>query len=124
MSRLSIDIVGGKTAFEPGSPIEVDVAWDLDREPAALELRVVWNTAGKGDRDVQTVDVVRIDEPPANGSRRLSLRLPREPYSFSGKLISIIWGLELVALPTGDSTRREITLGPGGKEVQLADSSA
>ncbi len=37
---------------------------------------------------------------------------PRSPYSFSGKLISLIWALELVALPGREAARTEITLAP------------
>jgi hypothetical protein len=31
----------------------------------------------------------------------------------------LIWALELVALPKGESARQEITIGPGGEEVLL-----
>jgi len=41
--------------------------------------------------------------------------------SFSGKLISLVWALELVVLPKGASTRQEIKIGPGAKEVRLPD---
>lgn len=121
MNDLSLEIFGGNTAFEPGSAIEVDAAWDLDAEPEAIELRTVWNTAGKGKQDVMVVDVVRIDAPSAREQRRITVTSPGEPYSFAGKLISLVWALELVVLPKGTSIRQEITIGPGAKEVRLPE---
>jgi hypothetical protein len=118
MNDLSLDIAG-QTSFEPGEQITVEARWNLDGPPDAVELRVVWNTAGKGDVDIQVVDTVRIESLPAADTRPLALSLPRKPYSFSGQLISLIWALELVALPSRASTRLEITIGPGGKKVSL-----
>ena len=48
------------------------------------------------------------------------MTLPAGPYSFSGRLISLIWALELVAEPGNHVARVEITLGPDGQEVVLA----
>ena len=90
MNRLSIDI-GGRTSFEPGEEIAVSVQWSLDRPPDAVELRVVWNTTGAEQRDLQVVETVRIESPPAEETRQLTVRLPREPYSFQGKRISLVW---------------------------------
>jgi hypothetical protein len=118
MNRLSIDI-GGRTRFEPGEEIAVSAKWSLDRPPEVVELRVVWNTTGPEQRDLQVVETVRIDSPLAEDTRQLAVRLPREPYSFQGKKISLVWALELVALPLKASTRREIEIGPGGKKIIL-----
>jgi hypothetical protein len=120
MNRLSIDI-GGRTSFEPGEEIAVSVQWSLDRPPDAVELRVVWNTTGAEQRDLQVVKTVRIESPPAEETRQLTIRLPREPYSFQGKRISLVWALELVAVPSKASTRKEIELGPGRKKIILPE---
>jgi hypothetical protein len=45
--------------------------------------------------------------------------LPLAPYSFSGKLISLIWGLELVLEPSQETARFEFTLSPTGEEIML-----
>jgi len=119
MSQLLLEIAGGQSAFEPGTTVEVDIGWEFDKEPKTIELRIVWNTSGKGDRDLEVVDTVRIDDPAANETRRIKLTLPREPYSFSGQLVSLDWALELVSVPSGDSARLEITIGPRGNKVQL-----
>ena len=52
-------------------------------------------------------------------TRTFSLDLPRGPCSFSGKLVSLIWALELVLQPSGEAGRTRITIGPQGREVNL-----
>ena len=122
MSTLSVATTDGRTEFLPGEEVEVDLAWEFDEAPEAVELRLVWNTAGKGTTDVRVVQTERFDEPSPRDRRRKTLTLPRSPYSFSGKLVSIVWALELVALPSEDSERLEIVIGPDAQEVQHADS--
>jgi hypothetical protein len=120
MSRLGIETADGRSVFEPGAEIDVFLEWDLEDEPEAVELRLVWNTAGKGETDLEVARSERFEWPARNGSRRTTITLPRNPYSFSGKLISLIWALELVAFPGEVSTRKEITIAPGGREVLIS----
>ena len=119
MNELVIELADDVTTFEPGAQLAGTVRWELDDEPESVELRLVWNTAGKGDRDLHVVDTVVFDRPRRHESREVNLALPAQPYSFSGKLISLIWALELIAFPSNASWRREITIAPGGEEIQL-----
>lgn len=119
MSALAIEPMDGRTAFEPSETITVEARWELDSEPESLEVRMVWNTAGKGDTDRGIEKTVTIDAPGPAGSRRLDVALPAAPYSFSGKYVSLIWALELIAEPSGLSGRTEITIAPGRREVLL-----
>jgi hypothetical protein len=119
MTTLTLETADGRTAFEPGETIDATVGWSLVERPAAVELRLVWNTRGKGDTDVAVVQTERFDNPPSYESRRCTLELPEAPYSFSGKLISLLWGLELVVLPSNESRRLDITIGPDAREVVL-----
>jgi len=124
MSSISVETVDGRTAFEPGEELEVDIRWELDEAPRVVELRLVWNTAGKGTTDVRIARTARIEEPSAADQRRMTVELPRSPYSFSGTLVAIVWALEVVALPQEASARLEIVIGPGGEEVRLGDPLA
>jgi hypothetical protein len=119
MSSISVATSDGRAAFQPGEEISVDLDWDLDEAPEAIELRLVWNTAGKGTTDLEVVRTQRIEAPPARDHHRLSLILPRSPYSFSGKLVSVVWALEAVALPQETSARMEIVIAPRATEVAL-----
>lgn len=119
---LSLDLADPRGAFSPGEEIEVRAIWDLPEPPESIELRLAWHTSGKGDRDLKVVKTVSINSPVARDDQWLAIVLPNGPYSFSGKLISLVWGLELVAIPEEESTRREITIAPGGKEVLIGSA--
>ena len=123
MSQLAIKCSDGRMAFEPGETISLEANWDLNSEPFVVEVRLVWNTCGKGDTDIGVEKTIRLESPGQSGSRRVELELPSAPYSFSGKLISLLWALELVAKPTNDSSRTEITIAPGACEIMLHDSA-
>lgn len=119
MSQFTIKPVDGRTTFEPSETIAVEAQWELDAEPEALEVRLVWNTSGKGDTDIGVEKRISLDSPGLAESRSLELKLPAAPYSFSGKYVSLIWALELVAHPANTSCRTEITIAPGQSEVLL-----
>jgi hypothetical protein len=118
MSNLSLETTDASRAFEPGASIEVDAEWELDAQPRAVELRVVWNTRGRGTQDFRVVDALSLDASQCE-RKRIPLTLPRGPYSFVGQCVSLDWALELVALPSKDSTRLTITIGPRAKAVHI-----
>ena len=124
MSQLTIQICDGRIAFNPAETIAVEARWELDADSEALEVRLVWNTSGKGTTDIGVEQTISLDAPGLSGSRQLDVDLPAAPYSFSGKLISLIWALELVALPSGASCRKEITIAPSQREVLLHPNSS
>jgi hypothetical protein len=123
MNKLSLETADNKTGFEPGASIHVDAAWELDTEPSAVELRVMWNTHGRGTEDSWVVDTVRIDAPSRSERKQIPLTLPREPYSFFGMYVSLTWALELVVLPSKDAARVTIEIGPEGKGINISHST-
>lgn len=120
MGKLNIELSGGKDAFAPGEQVEGRIEWSLDANPTALELSLLWYTSGKGTRDVGVLQTNRIDTPGAFGSEKFSFTLPAGPYSFSGKLISLIWALEVTCTPGKETVRQEIVVSPTGREILLA----
>ena len=123
MSTLSIALDEEKTAFAPREIVSGTVQWNLDAHPRHLELSLFWYTSGKGTRDVGVIETTRFDEPGACGSKGFSFTLPDGPYSFSGKLISLLWALELTRSPGSETVRREIVVSPTGQEVLLGARS-
>lgn len=119
MSTLKIGTYEQKTRFRPADEVAGKALWILDEPPKAVEVRLFWYTQGKGTVDVNVADRVRVEAPPARGEREFRFRLPDAPYSFSGKLISLVWALELVALPSDETERLEIVVSPTGFEVFL-----
>ncbi len=120
MNTLQIQIANDRTAFEPGERIDGAISWTLDQEPRSAELRLIWYTRGKGTQDFQVIGVARFPNPAQTARHDFSFALPGAPYSFSGKLISLIWALELIMEPHSLATRTEIIVAPGGREVVLA----
>ena|SRR5437879_6330390 len=119
MNELRIDTREGRKDFEPGDELNGTAVWKLDQQLRAIELRLFWFTRGKGTEDAGVVETVRFDRPMTEERRSFRFRLPEAPYSLSGKLISIVWALELVADPSKEVVRLEITVAPGGREVRL-----
>jgi hypothetical protein len=110
MSQLKIEMAEGRKAFGPGEEVSGQVAWELETDPDGAELRLFWFTRGKGTVDTDTVQSVRFEHPKQKDRREFRLVLPEGPYSFSGKLVSLIWALELTA--GGRSEQIELVMGP------------
>ncbi|MBN1507073.1 MAG: hypothetical protein JW955_09520 [Sedimentisphaerales bacterium] len=119
MSRLDIELNDGRGTFAPAETVEGRIEWNADANPKALELSLLWYTSGKGTQDICVVHTRRIDDPGALGSDEFRFALPPGPYSFSGKLISLIWALELTCTPGNETVRKEIVVSPTGREILL-----
>jgi hypothetical protein len=119
VSPIRIDLRDGKSAYAPREAIVGAAAWDLDKPPEAVEVRLCWFTRGKGTADASVVDRVRIDHPGPRDRREFQFTLPEAPHSFSGKLISLIWAIEAVAEPSNEAGRIEFVLSPTGREILL-----
>jgi hypothetical protein len=117
---LTLQTSDGRKWFKPGELIEGRASWHLDDEVDAIEVRLFWYTSGKGSQDVGIVRVLGSENPDTSGYRDFSIRLPDAPYSFSGKLITLAWAIELVALPNGETERLDVLVGPRPVEVEIA----
>jgi hypothetical protein len=125
-----------KNRFVPGEAIEGEVAWSQDPPPIGGELRVLWWTEGKGDTDSEVVGRIPFEEMPAvpgpgasfadaspyrqltsavasqlraEDRRRFHFTMPTEPESFSGKLITLHWAIE-VELPGLEVVREKVVV--------------
>src|SRR5215468_7453198 len=116
---LQINLIEESAAFEPGDEANGSASWSLVNPPNSVDLRLFWFTRGKGTEDVGLVKTLSFERPLAIETRSFRLRLPDSPYSFSGKLISLTWALEVVVSPSKQVVRREITIAPGRWEVRL-----
>lgn len=122
MSNLEIQIEENKTNFRPGEEIRGSVLWSFDNAPVPLELSLFWRTEGKGTQDIGIVETISIETPGASGQKDFKFTVPTSPSSFAGKLISIIWALELATTKGSDSLRKEITISPSGRKIICSES--
>lgn len=127
----------------PGQEVTGVVRWRRDAAPRAGELRLRWDTAGKGDPEHEIVGVADLASLPrtrapaaadghpfrgqsgddgagpltARDERRFRFHLPRTPYSFIGALIELTWSIEVEL----DGERAAVTLvvAPRGRPVEL-----
>jgi hypothetical protein len=119
MNELKILLRDERRSFRCGEAVAGVAGWRLDKPPTSVELRLFWYTRGKGTEDVGLVNQLRFDSARQEEGRKFSFVLPDEPWSFSGQLISLVWALELVAVPGGNTARVELTVSPTGQEILL-----
>jgi hypothetical protein len=119
MEHITLEPTDGRIEYEPGEELHAQVSWELDKPARRVEVRLFWYTRGKGTTDVQVVKIQRFDVVGPRGREEFRFVLPEEPYSFSGKLISLVWAVEAIAEPGDRSVRLELVVAPGGKEIQL-----
>ncbi|HLH27702.1 MAG TPA: hypothetical protein VKW77_02225 [Acidimicrobiales bacterium] len=119
MSRIQVELADGKTTYRPGEAVEGVAFWELDAPPASIEIRLFWRTQGKGTVDVQVVEALPQAGAGPSDRRAFRFLLPAAPYSVSGVLVSIVWGVEVVAEPRSESAAVEITVSPTGEEIRL-----
>jgi hypothetical protein len=115
---LRIELAEGRSSYLPGETVAGHAAWCLEGAPASAELRLFWRTEGKGDSDQEIVEALPFAAPLPDDRRPFAIRLPAAPWSFSGKLVSLIWALELVVSGEG-AARVEIIVSPTGEELLL-----
>lgn len=102
-------------AIEPGGTISGRVAWH--GAGSSLVVRLSWETRGKGDQDTGVVAETTL---PVTGQTeaRFTLTAPFQPFTFSGKLISIVYFV--TAKVAGRESKTEIVIAPNATEVVLA----
>ena len=119
MTELTIELTDDRTNFAPGEEVSGTVSWSTEQTGEKLELRLFWFTRGKGTEDAGIVEKIQFDRPSPHETRPFRFHLPAGPYSFSGRLISLVWALELVASGSKTVVRRELEVGPDRREVRL-----
>ena len=86
------------------------VRWDLSEAPDTIEAHLIWRTEGKGDTDSERLSCGQLDALRPQGCETLTVFVPEGPFTYHGKLLSILWTLELTA---GDFTAtKAVRIGP------------
>jgi len=124
MAALSVHLPDNRKHFAPGDILKANAAWQLDHAPRKIYLRLFWYTRGKGTEDIEVLSETVFDYPQAQETRQFAIALPQSPYSFNGKLVSLIWALELVTDNNETAARKEIVISPYGNEVDLLKHSS
>ena len=115
----AIELDNPQAQYRPGEEISGKVSWHLDTPPESASVLLYWYTEGKGDQDNRVVAEYAQDAPEADDRRTFAVTAPPAPYSFSGKLISLIWTVRLDVKSPDESASAQITISPTGTEVLL-----
>ena len=116
---ITIQTENTATTFRPGETIRGTISWSLPLPPDHLELQLYWTTRGKGTVDTAVAESLRIDRPAASGDKQFTFPTPNQPYSFSGRLVSVLWGLRLTIYPSMEQSQLNLTISPIGSEINL-----
>jgi hypothetical protein len=116
---MRIDLVNEKGAYLPGEKVHGKLQWDFDFAPERIQLQLGWKTEGKGTEDSETVGTETVVNPTSQGSKEFLFELPEGPYSFSGRLISLIWYVRASLEPESEEHRVEIVVSPSRQEIIL-----
>lgn len=116
---LTLTIDRTPAMFRPGERLDGVASWQQVNNIRAAALRLFWTTSGKGTTDTAIVAAQDLANPQANDNRAFSFVLPAGPPGFSGSLITLSWGVELVIEPGELASHREFGFGPEGQELRL-----
>lgn len=119
MSDIRVEIEGRRDGFRPGDEVRGTASWSLDEDPTGVELRLFWRTEGKGTQDVGVAETLAFQGAGRSDRREFCVRLPNGPYSFTGRLVSLVWAIEVVVEPGSIADRQELVVSPTGRAVTL-----
>lgn len=118
--ELRIELDEGRTTFSPDEVIRGRAIWMQSGVVQSARVCLVWYTEGKGTRDMDVAHDASLPVMVSSSGHPFELTAPAEgPFSFSGKLISLLWAVELVIEPGGKTVQQSITISPTGLAIDL-----
>lgn len=95
--------VQGIPTFRPGDSVSGYVAYSSTENVAYKKLivRIKWRTEGRGDTDESVLTTIEeVEGTLVAGTVKtvpFSTVLPSEPWSFSGRYVAVVWGVDVEA---------------------------
>ena len=124
MNAVSLELTNDCGCYLPGQTVEAQIAWELDAVPKSIEARLFWYTRGKGTTDTMTVAAESYVGPVAAGRWRVVLAIPADAVcSYSGRLISVRWAVEVVAEKKLGFARQELVVSTTGAVIVAPDAT-
>lgn len=117
--NVSIALDDPRAQHVPESTFAATVRWSGGEENTTGVVRLVWWTEGKGDRDFEIVAEHELDAVGGEGEAALEFTYPALPYSYSGKVVSIRWGIEAAFRPGKHLELLPLTMGPAGDAIDV-----
>ena len=108
----------------PGDRITVQVDWDHVARSTAIDVRLCWLLATPAQQRVIVNARESEPYPFTRGSRAFTFTLPQTPCTIHGRLMRILWLVEVVLLPTRHCVRLGFVVSPDGEAVVLQGGDA
>jgi len=105
--------------FAPGDTLVFTLSIDASGTSGPLTAQLGWFTEGRGTRDAGIVWSERIPDMATGAERGFEIRLPEAPWSFSGKLVSVAWRLEVIDEKGRPLVAVPLVVAPAGEAVSL-----
>ncbi|MGC4030703.1 MAG: hypothetical protein QM754_02990 [Tepidisphaeraceae bacterium] len=105
--------------YRQDDAVRATAAWELDRVPKRIEVRLYYTTQGKGTTDTVVVASEKNESPQAGGRWDVSLTIPADaPSTYDGRLLSIRWGVEAVTDKSKEFADATFTVSPTGQTLR------
>lgn len=115
---INIQLENAESVYRPGETISGSVEW-TEETGDSLEVRLIWFTRGKGDRDFELISAHTVKAFGPSGSENFQFPAPHRPQSFAGKLISLQWAIEAIVFPSHNTKLQNLTISNTGEEIQI-----
>jgi hypothetical protein len=115
---VEIRLLEERACWSPGETVRAEVRWEVPVPPEGVEVRLLWETRGRGDREEGVAAQVDLPAPAALGRESVQLSLPEGPWSYEGRILQIAWLVDAILWPSGEQARAELVLSPTGHALQ------
>ena len=105
---LALSIDESNFADETGT-LRGQASWSLRAPCDGFEVRLFWYVRGKSAPEFGILGVVPFKNVERTGSERFMFTIPALPPPMEGKLFTLAWALELVAIGRGDGVRIDLS---------------
>lgn len=119
---INIQLDNAESTFAPGDTISGSVEWS-EETGESMEVRLIWFTRGKGDRDFELIATHDVSSFGPSGSERFQFSAPNRPQSFAGKLVALQWAIESIVFPDENAELKELIISSTGREIDLFTKS-
>src|SRR5262245_10729919 len=117
---ITIVLKGSTNQYRPEQKIYGTVHWNLPQSSEQIELSLLWYTIRPGPLEhlrlvgggSTMVDSLLIQSPLQIASQDFEFSIPIGPYTYTGKLFSIIWGVLAVSKPDNTKSSIHLTVHP------------
>ena len=100
------------------------LARDASSKTDPLTVQLGWFTEGRGTRDAAVVWGEELTGLAPGADRTFEVRLPETPWTFSGRLVSASWRLEVLDAKRQPLVAVPLVIAPGGQPVVLPEIPA